>query len=126
MKSLNQRLLKAALLLGIFTAILSCKKEKPTLAEIRVIDELNQSVADAMVILYPNPNPVLGQMVPADTLYTDSEGWAIFDYTDEFELGTAGYRVLDIQASKGALQGTGIIKIVEEEENKEAVVISLP
>ena len=127
MNSLTKRLLKAALILVIFTFFISCGKEKPTLVKIRVIDTNNESVSDARVILCPCPNPVLGQTVGNDTLYTDDDGWAIFDYTDEFDKGTAGFRVLNIEANyDNTLFGEGIVKLYEEETNIQAVVVNVP
>jgi hypothetical protein len=77
-----------------------------------------------MVRLWPNPDPVLNQMVPADTAYTNAVGIATFDYTDDFNLGQAGFRILDIEVRRGdSLYGEGIIKISEEELNKETVVV---
>lgn len=126
MESLNLQPLKWAFFLAIGLVFISCKKEKPTIAKVRVVDESNVPVSDALVILYPNPNPVLGDMIEKDSLYTNDDGIATFDYTDDFKLGTAGFRVLDILVEKDDKVGSGIIKIVEEEETLEGVVIALP
>ena len=126
MESLNLRPLKWAFLLAIGLVFISCKKEKPTLAKIRVVDEMNIPVEDAEVTLYPDPDPQLKPMIPEVSLNTNDDGIAIFDFTDDFNLGTAGFRVLSIKAEKGDKIGSGIIKIVEEEETLEGVVITLP
>ena len=127
MKSLFKRLLKVALFLVFFMFIISCGREKPTLAKIKVIDTNNQIVSNARVILCPCPDPVLSQVIPNDTLTTDSDGLATFNYTDEHNLGTAGFRVLDIWVNAGdTLFGYGIIKVVEQEVNEATVVVSVP
>jgi hypothetical protein len=113
------------LFIGIVSFSSSCKKEKDTVAKIRVISEDNIPLSNAMVRLWPNPDIILGAMVPADTVYTKSDGYASFDYTDDFKLGNAGFRVLDIEVNVGdTLFGSGIIKIVEETISTEVVVVS--
>lgn len=103
---------------------ISCKKEKDTLVKIRVLNEQNEVVENAMVRLWPNPDPVLGAMIPADTAYTKDDGYAYFDYTKDFNLGQAGFRVLDIEVRSDELAGAGIIKIVEEDLSTQTVIIS--
>ena len=127
MNSLIRSLLKVALLLGIFTIFISCKTEKPTLAKIRVLDSDLNVVEGAEVTLCPCPDPILAQTVDSDVGITDEDGYIIFDYTDIHDLGTAGFRVMDIHVNVGdSLFGYGIIKIYEEEENVEQVVVSVP
>ncbi|MBD3638060.1 MAG: hypothetical protein HUJ25_11965 [Crocinitomicaceae bacterium] len=104
----------------------SCKKESPTIAKIRVLDTSGTPFANAMVRLYPTPstNNSHGPIIIDDTLYSDSDGYATFDYTEHFNLGQAGFAVLDIEARSGdSLYGQGIIKIVEEEVNEETVIL---
>ena len=127
METLFKRLLNVALILGIISIFFACGKEKPTLAKIRVIDINSNSVSNARVVLCPCPDPQLAQTIPNDTAYTDQDGWANFDYTEDFNLGTAGFRILDIYANAGdTLFGTGIIKVMEQKENIQAVVVSAP
>lgn len=107
------------------TTFSSCRKEADTLAKIRVVDTSGAAFAGAMVRLYPTPTVNNhNAIVIDDTLYTDADGWTIFDYTDKFNLGQAGFTVLDIEVRSGdSLYGEGIIKIVEEEINEETVII---
>ena len=111
----------------------SCRKEKPTLAVITVTDTSGAVVVDAMVRLYPvptiNPHP---SIIIDDTLFTDFEGKCTFDYSEEFNLGQAGFAVLDIEVTlvkttdgEDSLRGAGIIKI-EPELTNEADVIVFP
>jgi hypothetical protein len=54
---------------------------------------------------------------------TNGTGKVSFDFTDYYQEGQAGFAVLDIEASKGSLEGEGIIKIEEMKTNEETVVI---
>lgn len=120
--------------LGVFAAALgliglttfsSCRKEADTLAKIEVVDTSGAPFEGAMVRLYPTPTTTNhGAIIIDDTLETDAAGLAIFDYTDMFNLGQAGFAVLDIEVRSGdSLHGEGIIKIIEEEINEETVII---
>jgi hypothetical protein len=116
-----------ALVMGvIFTASLnSCRKEAPTVAKIRIIDTSGTALPEVRVRLYATPTiDEHGALVIDDTLFTDIEGFATFDYTDMFNLGQAGFAVLDIEANSGdTLYGEGIIKIEQEETSEETVVV---
>ena len=63
----------------------------------RIVDEQGVPFSNARVVLYPtpsiNPNP---QIVITDTEFTDLNGYAIFDYTDDYNLGQASFAVLNI------------------------------
>lgn len=103
----------------------SCRKESPTVAVITVLDTSGIAFPNAMVRLYPTPtiNPHPGIIID-DTLYTDNSGQATFDYTDMYNLGQAGFAVLDIEVRSGdTLYGTGIIKIEAEETSEETVIL---
>jgi hypothetical protein len=126
MKSLSKSLQLLTVGLVIISFSFACKKEKDTVAKIRVLNDQNEVVEDAMVRLWPNPDPVLGAMIPADTAYTNDEGYAYFDYTNVFNLGQAGFRILDIEVRSDDYYGVGLIKIIEEEITENTVVISQP
>ncbi len=132
---MNRILLKtgliASFLLIMVIGLKSCKKEKPTTATVSVVDTAGNVVEFAMVRLYPtpsvNPHP---SIIIDDTLYTNFEGKCTFDYTESFNLGQAGFAVLDIEvllpnATDGddSLRGTGIIKILPETANEEDVIV---
>ncbi len=112
--------------LGISLFIMnSCRPEKKdTLAKIEVRNENNAVVEEAMVILYGTSTcNCPSQSIIRDTVYTNSEGIAMFNYNKIYQLGQAGVAVLDIEASKGSRQGQGIIKIEEEKTNLETIYI---
>lgn len=103
----------------------SCRKESPTIAVITVRDTSGTVFPGAMVRLYPTPtiNPHPGIIID-DTLYSDAEGKASFDYTEMYNLGQAGFAVLDIEVRSGdTLYGTGIIKVEAEETSNETVIL---
>jgi len=120
---------KAAFLLAgmLSAAMISCRKESPTLARILVVDENGMAFPNAKVHLYPTPTipPPHGAIVIDDILYTDAEGYVIFDYSDNYNLGQAGFAVLNIEVMSDdeLLYGEGIIKIEEEKLNEETVII---
>lgn len=111
--------------IAALTALSSCRKEQPTVAKIKVVDTSGAVVPNAMVRLYPTPSvQEHGAIIIDDTLWTGVDGYANFDYTDMFNLGQAGFTVLDIECRLGdTLYGEGIIKIVEEEVSEETVIL---
>ena len=106
-------------------SLFSCRKEGDTLARIQVVDTSGAPFPGAMVRLYPTPTILQhGAITIDDTLYTDLDGYAIFDYTDMYNLGQAGFAVLDIEVKSGdTLYGEGIIKIEDEVTTEEKVII---
>lgn len=108
----------------IAVAFPSCTKEDPTKAVITVVKEDGTPVADAYVKLFANPQYPLGDPNRlTKEKFTNGAGEAEFDYSDFYEEGQSGFAVLDILCTSDTLVGEGIIKIVEEETNKETVVI---
>lgn len=103
----------------------SCRKEADTIARIRVVDTSGLPFPGAMVRLYPTPTILEhGAIIIDDTLYTDVDGYCIFDYTENYNLGQAGFAVLDIEVRSGdTLYGEGIIKIEDEKTSEETVII---
>jgi len=104
----------------------ACKREKDTVAEIIVIDADGSKVADAMVRLYPDPDfPQLNPILLDDTLFTGPDGTVIFDYTEHYNLGQAGFAVLDIEVRKDSLYGEGTIRIQSENWNTATMIVSI-
>lgn len=114
------------LLAGLLsTGMFSCRKEAPTIAKIKVIDTSGAPFIGCMVRLYPTPTLTQhGAIIIDDTLYTDLDGMVTFDYSDMYNLGQAGFAVLDIEVRSGdSLYGEGIIKIEDEATSEETVII---
>ena len=57
------------------------------------------------------------------TQVTSDEGFVSFNFSELYVGGQAGFAVLDIEVSKGALYGTGLIRIEEMETNEEKVIV---
>ena len=113
-------------LLMVLVAVSGCKKDQQTIATITVLNADGETVPGASVRLYavssqtpPPPNEPRFDT----TQVTNGTGKVSFDFSDYYEEGQAGFAVLDIEASKGSLEGEGIIKIEEMKTNDETVVI---
>lgn len=112
------------LLVSVFAlSFNSCRKKADTIAKITVRDSQNALVQNATVVLYGTPSEPGNANVRRDTLATNSEGVASFDYNEVYQLGQAGVAVLDIVAYKDNLYGEGIIQIEEETENRATVFV---
>ena len=115
-----------------FFAVAGCKKEKKTIATITVVSSTGAPVPGATVKVFSScsecPGPAGGPRF--DTLkmsnltqVTNGTGKVSYDFTEFYKKGQAGFAVLDIKVTKGALKGDGIIKIEEETTNEETVTI---
>lgn len=113
-----------SMLFAIVVVSGSCRKKADTIARITVRDTANMVVVGAEVILFgkSTTDPIKSVKL-RDTSETNTSGIATFNFNDVYQLGQAGVAVLDIRASKDGLQGEGIIKIEEEEENATTVFI---
>lgn len=124
MKKLALPFLLASIVLAS-TALLGCNKKKDTFAKIYVRNANNTLVSGVKVILYgeaSNPSQQ-GKVNISDTATTNAAGEAIFNLNYMYQAGQAGVAVLNITAKKSQETGSGIIKIVEEENNEETVFI---
>jgi hypothetical protein len=57
------------------------------------------------------------------TQTTSEEGFVSFNFSDMYVGGQAGFAVLDVEATKGSLYGSGLIKIEEMITNEEEVIV---
>jgi hypothetical protein len=102
----------------------ACNKDKPTKAIITVKKEDGTVVPDALVKLYADPAYPLGDPNRLNKeRNTDGSGRAEFDYSEFYKKGQSGFAVLDILCTYDTLVGEGIIKIEEEKDNEETVII---
>lgn len=115
------------MLIGFFSfGMFSCRKEAATVAIITIVDATGAVYPNATVRLYPeatiNPYPLI---IIDDEILSDNSGEALFDYTDKFNLGQAGFTVLTIQVNSedNTLFGEGIINVEAEKTSYETVMI---
>lgn len=114
------------LALTLALGIGACNKQKDTTAVITVHDELGAPVQGASVKLFANP---VDPLMPDFSRLTkegisNASGQVLFDYSDFYKRGQAGFAVLDIHAQKDSLSGDGIIRIEEEQNNEELVIMA--
>lgn len=116
-------LISSLLIAGMFMNT-GCKKKKDTIAKIYVRDAQNLLVPDCRVVLKGvSTTNNTGNVTLYDTTYTNSAGEAIFNFNKIYKSGMAGVAILNIEARKNGLSGTGIIKVEEETTSTETVFI---
>lgn len=115
-------------LLG-FTAI-SCNPEEDTIAEIIVVTPEGSRVAGAEVRMFGQgtiDDDQVGDIAIDRTQFTNANGVAIFDYTDQYEPGQSGFAILDVEITFETPDSTafanGIMKVVEEETSAKTFVL---
>ena len=84
------------------------------------------AVVEAVVLLYALGSldeDFVGEPRFDTTQVTSDEGFVSFNFSDWYVGGQAGFAVLDIEVTKGALTGSGLIKIEEMETNSETVIV---
>ncbi len=101
-----------------------CRKKEDTIAIIHVKNIANQPVSGAQVVLYgKSTTNQPANVVLYDTTQTNSDGEAVFNFNDVYQLGQAGVAILNIEATLNTAIGAGIIKIEEETTSEETVFI---
>lgn len=120
--------MKKSILLVLFALVAnfgldSCSKPKDTVAIITIVDANGDPVAGALVHLigYDSTGAEGGRIDVEAT--SDASGKATFNFNDLYKRGSAGFAVLEIEVSKDAMVGTGIIKVEEEKTNETTVTI---
>jgi hypothetical protein len=115
---------RLTLFLASLVVFSSCRTKGDTIARITVRDTANMLVPNARVILFgASTTDPIQPVVRRDTAFTNSTGVAVFNYNDIYQLGQAGFAVLDITVRKDNMTGSGIIKVEEEKENTQTVFI---
>ena len=124
------RLFPTLTLAAIVIFASSCYKIEDTIANIQVyrLDAVGEKipVAGCDVRLYALGSldeDFVGEPRFDTTQTTSEEGFVSFDFSNFYVGGQAGFAVLDIEASKGSLYGSGLIKIEEMEINSEEVIV---
>jgi len=123
MKKFFTLTLFAAALVFMMNGLTSCDKQEDTIAKITVLDASNLPVGGATVrVIGRGSDGTDGGRIDMETT-TDASGVATFNFNDLFKRGQAGFAVLDIEVDKGALTGTGIIKVEENTTNEATVTV---
>lgn len=126
---MNTRSVRFASLVVLFVAglvVSSCNKIEETIATITVVNQFGSPVQGANVRLYAVgsvDNDFIGQIRFDTTQVSNGAGKVSFNFSEYYKRGQAGFAVLDIMATKGSLEGRGIIKIKEEETNEASVIL---
>lgn len=118
----------SALLILTATTVTSCRKKADTLVKVIVIDaETNAIVAGASVILEANPSSGQPPKEPSELFpmesTSNSSGEAVFNLNEVYQLGQAGVAILDIVVTSSSGNGTGVVKVEQEETTTESVFI---
>ena len=115
-------------IISIFAS--SCYEIEETIANVTVvrINSVGEEIPvdEAEVRLYALGSldqDFVGEPRFDTTQVTSDEGFVSFNFSDYYVGGQAGFAVLDIEVSKGALFGTGLIRIEEMETNEEKVIV---
>ena len=112
--------------LGAVLSLSSCHEVEETIANVVVLNDLGAPVQEATVRLYAFGSvdqDFVGEPRFDTTAKSNAAGLVSFNFSEFYAEGQAGFAVLDIEASKAALYGTGLIKIEEEMTNEATVYI---
>ena len=102
-------------LLLVFFGFSSCHEVEETIANVVVLNDLGSPVQGATVRLY-----AFGSV---DEDFVGEPRLVSFNFSSFYVEGQAGFAVLDIEATKASLYGTGLIKIEEELTNEATIFI---
>ena len=119
------RIFSFAMIAAAGLLLAGCYEMDETIANVYVVREqggLEIPVPDADVRLFAFGGG-LGEPRFDITQVTSDEGFTSFNFSEFYVAGQAGFAVLDVECSKGALSGTGLIKIVEMETSEVVVVM---
>lgn len=122
----NVSLSLGAMALGAVLSLSSCHEVEETIANVVVLNDLGAPVQEATVRLYAFGSvdqDFVGEPRFDTTAKSNAAGLVSFNFSEFYAEGQAGFAVLDIEASKAALYGTGLIKIEEEMTNEATVYI---
>jgi hypothetical protein len=113
-------------LLLVFFGFSSCHEVEETIANVVVLNDLGSPVQGATVRLYAFGSvdeDFVGEPRFDTTAVSNAAGLVSFNFSSFYVEGQAGFAVLDIEATKASLYGTGLIKIEEELTNEATIFI---
>ena len=109
-----------------FFGLSSCHEVEETIANVIVLNDLGSPVQGASVRLFALGSvnqDFVGEPRFDTTAVSNAAGLVSFNFSSFYVEGQAGFAVLDIEASKASLSGTGLIKIEEEVTNEATIFI---
>jgi hypothetical protein len=111
--------------LFLFTVVsTSCNKEEDTIAVVRILTSQGLPVEGVSVRLYAEPSDIqTNELIDEVARTSDAAGEAIFDFTELYEQGQAGFAVLNIEAILDTNTVEGIIKIEPEEVSEKELIL---
>lgn len=109
---------------------MSCNPEEDTIAEITVVTLEGSRVPGAEVRMFGQgtiDDDTVGDIAIDRIQFTNSNGVAEFDYTEQYEPGQSGFAILDVEITFETPDSTsfvnGIMKVVEEETTSKTFVL---
>ena len=123
------RFFSFALIAAAGLLLAGCYEMDETIANVYVVRvEAGEEVPvwDANVRLYALgslDDDFVGEPRFDTTQVTTNEGFTSFNFSSYYVAGQAGFAVLDVECTKGALEGTGLIKIEEMMTNEVTIVM---
>ena len=123
------RIFSTALAAASILLMAGCYQMDETIANVYVVrmeggEEV--PVSDASVRLFALGSldeDFVGEPRFDTTQVTSNEGFTSFNFSPYYVAGQAGFAVLDVECTKGALSGTGLIKIEEMMTNETTVIM---
>ncbi|MEM9052535.1 MAG: hypothetical protein AAGC47_10820 [Bacteroidota bacterium] len=108
----------------------SCDNEEDTIAEITVVNQEGTRVQGAEVRMFGQgtvDDDQVGDIAIDRTTFTNSNGIAEFDFSDNYQPGQSGFAILDVEiifdSPTGVTGATGVVKVVEEETTRKTFVL---
>ncbi|MFT4661346.1 MAG: hypothetical protein ACI8XB_001621 [Patiriisocius sp.] len=112
----------------LLLTLVSCRKEEDTIAIITVVDITNIPQAGFFVRMYgegsDNNQGEVQEIAIDRDIITDGNGQAKFDFTDEYELGQAGFAVLNVSVTFNDTIYEGVLKVEPEEITEARIIVN--
>ena len=123
------RIFSTALAAASILLMAGCYEMDETIANVYVVrmeggEEV--PVSDASVRLFALGSldeDFVGEPRFDTTQVTSNEGFTSFNFSPYYVAGQTGFAVLDVECTKGALSGTGLIKVEEMVTNETTVIM---
>jgi len=108
--------------------IASCRKEEDTKAIITVIDIESIPQEGFVVKMFgeasENNQGQVQEIAIDREMITNANGQAEFDFTEDYELGQAGFAVLNVEVQFGDSIIESIVKVEPEETTEETIIVN--